>query len=335
MASTQAKKTCSSPAEFPGANYTFIDLFAGIGGFHQALEDLGAKCVFASEFNAAARETYRLNFSKTSPHLFSNYDQYFNWDITEITQPKPRPRSKAELFRHIRHHIPQFDVLCAGFPCQPFSQAGHKRGFEDERGNLFFDIEMILRAHTPKAIFLENVRNLIGHDNGNTLKVIRDRLKRAGYGEVCEYVVKASDYGVPQHRPRVFIIGFHDSVAEARHVFEKPKTRPLTTTMSKIFGGQVTNLDGSERKVGFTLRVGGKSSPITDRRNWDGYIVNGKERRLTAREGLMMQGFPKSFKFPPEISHSDRMKQLGNSVAVPAVSAFAEELFRALGAPKP
>jgi DNA (cytosine-5)-methyltransferase 1 len=332
VAKNQTSDQLVSSTAQSGSSFAFIDLFAGIGGFHWALENLGAQCVFASEFDAAARKTYRLNFSRRSPHLFANKDQFFNWDITEVTQPKTKPKNQEALYEHIRGKIPAFDVLCAGFPCQPFSQAGHKLGFDDERGNLFFDIEKILKARRPKAIFLENVRNLLKHDNENTIKVIRRKLKAAGYGDVMEFVVKASDYGVPQHRPRVFIVGFHEEVSAARKIFEKPKAMELSQTMSDIFGGEVTNLDGNARLIGYTLRVGGKSSPITDRRNWDGYIVNGELRRLGPREGIKMQGFPKTFAFPKELSHADKMKQLGNSVAVPAVQAFADAIFKALRA---
>jgi DNA (cytosine-5)-methyltransferase 1 len=313
-----------------GRGFEFIDLFAGVGGFHQAFHNLGAKCVFASEWNEAARETYRHNFRKVSPDLFKNDEAFFNRDITEITQTSKRQNAEQRLER-IRSCIPDFDVLCAGFPCQPFSQAGHKLGFDDERGNLFYDIEKILEARKPRAIFLENVRHLLKHDNENTIREIRKRLRKAGYGNVGEFVVKASDHGLPQHRPRVFIIGFREE--SARDAFVAPEARSLDFTMSDVFGGaRVTNLDGSVKDIGFTLRVGGKSSPIDDRRNWDGYIVNGKPQRLMPHHGVRMQGFNPGFEFPDSLSHAERMKQLGNSVAVPAVEDYALEIFRALRA---
>ncbi len=314
-----------------GRGYKFIDLFAGVGGFHQALHNLGANCVFASEWNEAARTTYRHNFAKISPHLFSNGEACFNKDITEVTQPRPRVRRKSDLDEVIKGKIPEFDVLCAGFPCQPFSQAGHKLGFDDERGNLFYDIEKIVNARKPEAIFLENVRHLLKHDDERTIREIRRRLAKAGYGEVFEFVVKASDHGLPQHRPRVFIIGFLNG--EARDAFDQPAKRELEVTMSDVFGGaRVTNLDGTDREIGFTLRVGGKSSPIDDRRNWDGYIVDGRVRRLSPDHGMRMQGFNSNFTFPDQVAFSDRMKQLGNSVAVPAVQDYAEAIFKALKA---
>jgi DNA (cytosine-5)-methyltransferase 1 len=312
-----------------GSGYSFIDLFAGVGGFHQALHNLGAQCVFASEWDEAARKTYRHNFKRISPMLFADEEILFNRDITEITQSSHRRQKVSVLHEAIRTKIPQFDVLCAGFPCQPFSQAGHKLGFSDDRGNLFYDIEKIIYAREPKAIFLENVRHLLKHDGERTINEIRRRLKRAGYGEVFEFVVKASDHGLPQHRPRVFIVGFRDEVARA--AFQQPIKKDLRVTMSDVFGGErVTNLDGTERLIGYTLRVGGKASPIDDRRNWDGYIVNGQIRRLNPEQGIRMQGFNRNFRFPPDVAISERMKQLGNSVAVPAIQDYAAAIFSAL-----
>ena len=311
-----------------GSGYRFIDLFAGIGGFHQALHGLGAECVFASERDAAARKTYTKWFKDVSPRLFSDGERHFNRDIKEITEPAGRI-TKSELDERIRSAIPEFDVLCAGFPCQPFSQAGLKRGFEDERGNLFFDIEKIIHSWKPRAVFLETVRGLLTHDGGRTIGEIEQRLTRLGYVEPCVWVVKASDHGVPQHRPRLFIVAFRNEIDRLN--FVKPDKRELTLTMSEIFGGRVTKSpNGEPRDIGFTLRVGGKQSPIDDRRNWDGYWVNGKARRLSPREGLLMQGFNDELEFPEDVSVADRMKQLGNSVAVPAVQDYAEAIFRAM-----
>lgn len=278
----------------------FIDLFAGIGGFHLAFHELGATCVFASEWDSDARTTYELNLRSISPQLFSSGN--FAGDITKVDKTS----------------IPDFDVLCAGFPCQPFSQAGHKRGFEDVRGTLFFDIAEILRIKKPQAFFLENVRHLLKHDNGNTFTTILRVLEQdLGY-KVHYEIVKASDHGVPQLRPRLFMVGFLDHRAEFRY----PLKRELSFTMSDVMRGHVG------RDVGFTLRVGGKSSPIDDRRNWDGYVVDGEVRRLTPEEGKMMQGFPKDYQFPG--SRSAAMKQLGNSVAIPAVRDWAQALIDTL-----
>jgi DNA (cytosine-5)-methyltransferase 1 len=278
----------------------FIDLFAGIGGFHMALHNLGAECVFASEWDESARTTYRANFASISPELFTSNN--FVGDITKV--------DKAA--------IPDFDILTAGFPCQPFSQAGHKKGFDDIRGTLFFDIAEIIKVKQPAAFFLENVRHLYSHDGGRTFQTIKQILtEELGYS-LHDFIVKASDHGLPQLRPRLFMIGFKDAEAE----FHPPEKRELAFTMSDVMQGDVP------REIGFTLRVGGKSSAITDRRNWDGYLVNGEVRRLTPNEGKKMQGFPDEFDFP--VSNSDAMKQLGNSVAVWAIQDYASQIMKTL-----
>ena len=280
--------------------YKFIDLFAGIGGFHQAFHQLGAECVFASEWDEPARKTYELNYQKISPELFSSGN--FAGDITKV--------NKADM--------PDFDILCGGFPCQPFSQAGHKLGFEDTRGTLFFDIAEILEIKKPKAFFIENVRGLFKHDEGKTFQVISKTLTQ-DLGYSLHYgIVKASDHGLPQHRPRLFMVGFRDPEVP----FNIPFKRPLEFTMSDVMQGKV------DREIGFTLRVGGGRSPIDDRRNWDGYIVDGEVRRITPTEGKMMQGFPPDFQFP--VSNAEALKQLGNSVAINAIRDWGEELIRSL-----
>lgn len=294
----------------------FADLFAGIGGFHIALENVGANCSFASEWDEAARLTYEHNFRNRSKLIFRNEkskDLRFVGDITQVSKSKDLLAS-----------IPDFDILCAGFPCQPFSQAGKKKGMEETRGTLFFDILAILKAKKPKAIFLENVRGLLTHESPagiKTMDVIRDHLSRAGY-HFGEYLVKASDYGVPQHRPRLFIIGFRDK-AMLRD-FQVPPKQRIKVSLNEILGGD------TGREIGYTLRVGGRSSGIGDRRNWDTYLVDGKTVRITPVHGLRLQGFPEWFSFPEEISETQAMKQLGNSVAVPAVEAFAKEIVKVL-----
>lgn len=331
------KNLVSNP---PGKGFRFIDLFAGIGGFHAAFAELGAECVFVSERDTEARKTYLHNFREHAPQVFPKGESEwprFNRDITEITQPDglTMPYGRATsgqreiITKNIINKIPPHDVLCAGFPCQPFSQAGYKRGFDDDRGNLFYDIEKILRAHGPQAIFLENVRHLLSHDGGRTMKVIGERLEAAGY-RFTPYVVKASDHGVPQHRPRLFILGFLDHEVHER--FSPPEKRELEVTLDQVMDGRVTmTRHGDAREIGFTLRVGGRNSPMDDRRNWDGYWVDGKETRITWRQGLKMQGFPEVFDFPEDVSLTHRMKQLGNSVAVPAIRDYAAAIFRAIG----
>lgn len=289
----------------------FIDLFSGIGGFHLALHNLGGECVFASEIDQHARATYRHNLYKYSPNLFDT--GMFNDDIMKI--------------QNASQEIPDFDILCAGFPCQPFSQAGHKKGFSEsheDRGNMFFKICEILEAKKPKAFFLENVRHLIKHDDGKTFATIRDHLEnKLGY-TFYHQIIKASDYGLPQHRPRVFMVGFRkdDNINIPEFIF--PETEPLKTTMSDVWGGTCP------KKVGYTLRVGGRGSGLHDRRNWDSYIVNGVEKRLTPKEGKKMMGLPDWYEFP--VTETQAMKQLGNSVAVNAVQATANEIIKYLKA---
>jgi DNA (cytosine-5)-methyltransferase 1 len=282
--------------------FKFIDLFAGIGGFHIAMESLGGECVFASEIDPFARKTYEANFKDKSPALFKN--KMFNQDIRSISPDD----------------LPDFDILCAGFPCQPFSQAGQKRGFKDshqsERGNLFFNIVEILDAKKPKAFFLENVRGIVNHDDGRTFKIIREILENElGYSFHYE-VIKASNYGLPQLRPRAFMIGFRDEDILSGFTF--PPHLPLKFNMSDVWNGDCS------REIGFTLRVGGRGSNINDRRNWDSYLVDGQVKKLMTEQAKKMQGFPESFIFP--VPKTQAMKQLGNSVAVDAIRECSKAL---------
>ena len=282
--------------------FKFIDLFAGIGGFHMAFHNVGAECVFVSEWDEAARKTYKANFEKVSPDIFIDEGNLFVGDITKINA----------------HDIPDFDILTGGFPCQPFSQAGLKKGFNEARGTLFFDVARILKAKQPSAFFLENVRGLLSHNGGKTFDTIR-RILTDDLGYSFYYkIVRASDFGVPQHRPRLYMVGFKDKSID----FHFPEPTGLKMTMSDVFEGN------AERRIGYTLRVGGRGSDINDRRNWDAYIVDGEVKRLTPKEGLRMQGFPDDFIFP--VSNAQAMKQLDKSVAVPAVQAVAQEIIKEL-----
>ena len=288
-------------------SYKFIDLFAGIGGFHLAFHRLGGTCVFASEKEKYARWAYEANHKRISPSLFAS-PGLFNDDILKVEPAR----------------VPDHDILCAGFPCQPFSQAGHKRGFtesNEDRGNMFFIISQIIKAKRPKAFFLENVRHLANHDGGRTFAIIKEKLfEELGY-KIAYKVVRASDYGLPQHRPRIFIVGFRKEDNYPMN-FVFPDPMPLRFTMDDGWGGKCS------RQVGFTLRVGGRSSSINDRRNWDSYLVNGEIRQLGPIQGLKMMGFPEGFKLPS--SKVASMKLLGNSVAVDAVQAVAQSIIEHL-----
>lgn len=206
-------KVCDNPLEgdlfsefmnvpFPAPKnpkFTFIDLFAGIGGFRIAMQNLGGKCVYSSEFDAKSQQTY-----------LANYGEMPFGDITKKTTKSYIPKN--------------FDVLCAGFPCQAFSLAGKRLGFKDEtRGTLFFEVEDILRAHQPKAFFLENVKGLAIHDKGRTLKTILEHLNDAGYDVVPPQILNAMDFGVPQHRERIYIIGFRKDIHVNIKDFHYPK----------------------------------------------------------------------------------------------------------------
>ena len=181
--------------------FTFIDLFAGIGGFRIAFQNLGGKCVYSSEFDAKAQESY-----------LANYGEMHFGDITKESTKK---------------YIPQdFDILCGGFPCQAFSLAGRRLGFKDEtRGTLFFEIEAILRKHQPRAFFLENVKGLAIHDKGRTLKTILEHLDDAGYDVVPPQILNAMDYGVPQHREQIYIIGFRKDLHIDINKFNCPEAQ--------------------------------------------------------------------------------------------------------------
>lgn len=184
------------------AKFTFIDLFAGIGGFHQAMHSAGGKCVYASEWDKNARITYEANYKNVTPELFANDCRLFAGDINLVDPSE----------------VPDFDVCCAGFPCQPFSIAGHRLGFEDTRGTLFFNIaniikEKIKQGNPPKVLLLENVKGLKNHQKGETLKVILATLEELGYKYNIE-VLNAKFFGVPQNRERLFIVAWYSKLID-------------------------------------------------------------------------------------------------------------------------
>lgn len=200
--------------------FKFIDLFAGIGGFHQAMHSVGGECVFASEWDKNARKSYEENYKEISPNLFKNECQFFNRDINDADPTK----------------IPDFEVCCAGFPCQPFSIAGKRKGFEDTRGTLFFNIvnivnEKIKAGKAPKVLLLENVKGLKNHDHGKTIEVILATLKELGYEYKME-ILNAKYFGVPQNRERLFIVAWYRK-ALAQRTFNFPYG--ITSTGSTIF----------------------------------------------------------------------------------------------------
>lgn len=303
-----------------GADFTFIDLFAGIGGIRMGFESAGGECVFTSEWDEPAQKTYQANF-KEMPY----------GDITKI-EPE---------------EIPSFDMLLAGFPCQPFSQAGLKKGFEDTRGTLFFDIARIVEHHKPAVVFLENVRNLASHDKGNTLKVIVKTLEDLGY-TVFHRLYNAKNFGVPQNRVRIYIIAFKDKVD-----FEFPKepntptklgdileknVDPKYTISDKLWAGhQRRRKEHKEKGNGFGYSLFNEKSEYTStisaRYYKDGSEIlieqKGKNpRKLTPKEASRLQGFPEDFIIP--VSDNQAYKQFGNSVAVPVIKVLAKQIIKTL-----
>lgn len=305
-------------------DFTFIDLFAGIGGIRIPFQELGGKCVFTSEWDKFAQKTYRVNFGEEP-----------QGDITKIEAKD----------------IPDFDVLLGGFPCQPFSQAGLKKGFSDTRGTLFFEIERIIQEKRPKAFLLENVKQLRGHDKGRTLKVILEHIDALNYYVKAE-VLRAGDFGVPQNRERIYIVGiskdYYDLPDDYDFEFPTPtyeKTRlgdilernvddKYTISDALWDGHQRRKKEHQEKGNGFGYSLFNDESEyantISARYYKDGSEIlidqgEGKNpRKLTPRECARLQGFPEEFIIT--VSDTQAYKQFGNSVAVPVVRAVAKRI---------
>ncbi|WP_280254897.1 DNA cytosine methyltransferase [Nocardia wallacei] len=293
------RQRCQQPSE--PAPLRVAELYAGIGGFSLGFETLGASTVFASERDPAARKTFEANFHQRYPRMFG--DGQFVGDIAKVA---------AE-------DLPKYDVLTAGFPCQPFSEAGARRGFTDTRGTAFFDVVRILEATRPPAFFLENVRGLLTHNGGQTIAVMKALLTdHLGYALHLK-VLRACDFGLPQLRPRLFMVGFRRRSTR----FSFPSSVPLVITMDDILDGNC------HQKVGRTVLASGYHKPFGDRFNWSHYLVDGIVRQIGVAEIRRMQGFPADFVFP--VSDAQALRQLGNAVAVAPVAATAREIAMALG----
>lgn len=320
--------------------FTFIDLFAGIGGFRIAMQNLGGKCVYSSEWDTQAQKTYLVNYGEVP--------------FGDITK------------EYTKQYIPDnFDILCAGFPCQAFSLAGKRRGFEETRGTLFFDVAEILRRKRPKAFFLENVKGLMIHDKGKTLDTILNVLRNdLDYYVPDPEIVNAMNFGVPQHRERIYIVGFRKDMKVKSFKYPEPtdKTKRfidireenevspkyyLSTQYQNTliehkkrheskgngFGYEIIPNDG----VANAIVVGGMGrernividnrltnfTPVT---NIKGEINHDGWRRMTPREWARLQGFPDSFII--SVADASAYKQFGNSVAVPAIQATAEQIIK-------
>ena len=339
---------------FPGPQkpkFTFIDLFAGIGGFRMAFQNLGGQCVFSSEWDAQAQKTY-----------FANYGEVPFGDIT---------------LEQTKQFIPDnFDILCAGFPCQAFSLAGKRLGFEETRGTLFFDVAEILRRKQPKAFFLENVKGLAIHDKGKTLKTILNTLDEIGYTVVPPQIVNAMYFGVPQHRERIYIVGFRKDLGIKPEDFSYPEQNEVTKHFIDIrekdpvpskYYLSTTYVDTlirhkerheskgngfgyaivGDNEVANAIVVGGmgrernividtRQTNLTPTTHIKGEYNKDGWRRMTPREWGALQGYPVydngdgSSVFQIPVADASAYKQFGNSVAVPAIQATAQQLLNVL-----
>tara|TARA_B100002052_G_C15873029_1_gene595617 strand:- start:694 stop:1665 length:972 start_codon:yes stop_codon:yes gene_type:complete len=302
-----------------------IDLFAGIGGIRLGFENASnnIECVFTSEWDKYSQITYKENYPN---------EEVFG-DITKIDEKQ----------------IPNHDILLAGFPCQAFSQAGLGKGFSDTRGTLFFDIERILIEKQPKAFLLENVKRLKTHDEGKTLKIILKHLKKAGYKNIYFQVLRARDFGLPQNRERIFIVGFLDD--NINFEFPKPTYEPTRvgeildknvddkyTISDKLWAGhQRRKRENKLKGKGFGYGMVSENSEYTNtlsaRYYKDGSEIlihqKGKNpRKLNPRECARLQGFPDSFKIP--VSDTQAYRQFGNSVPVKVIEKIAEQMLKYL-----
>lgn len=305
--------------------FKFIDLFAGIGGIRLGFESVGGTCVFSSEWDEKACASYEANFHEKPAG-----------DITEIAASE----------------IPDFDILLAGFPCQPFSIIGDKEGFAHEtQGTLFFDIERILKEKKPRAFMLENVRNLTAHDGGRTFRTIITHLEALGY-TTYHKVLNALDYGVPQKRERIIIVGFSDPIPfvfpEPVPVEQRKQLKDILEDEEDIDPSLYVKKEIYERRMKIMLQKQKKEpqKPYITHENVAGsvtphpyscalragasanYLLLNNARRLSPRELLRMQGFPDSYKIV--VSYTAIKKQTGNSVAVPVIKAVASQMLAAL-----
>lgn len=313
--------------------FKFIDLFAGIGGFRLALQNVGGKCVFTSELEVNAQKTYRANFGEVP--------------FGDITKER------------IKQYIPQeFDVLCAGFPCQPFSIAGYRKGFSDTRGTLFFDIEQIIEKHKPKVVFLENVKNLVSHDEGKTFKVLVEILeKKLGYKVYSKVLNSMKHANIPQNRERIFIVAFDPNQVKNYSKFNFPSEIKLTKTIHDILekGRQNDNLYYKKdhpyypelektitskdtvyqwRRVYVRENKSNVCPTLTANMGAGGHNVplikdNYGIRKLTPRECFLFQGYPESYLLP-NIANSRLYMQAGNSVTTTLIERISNEIIKVL-----
>ncbi|MBT0812369.1 DNA (cytosine-5-)-methyltransferase [Litoribacter ruber] len=315
------------------SDFTFIDLFAGIGGFRIALQKLGGRCVFSSEIDKAAQQTYEANFGEVP---FGDIKEFTSYEISDL---------------EIDQMIPDHDLLAAGFPCQPFSLAGvsarnflgMSHGFHDQdQGNLFFDILRIVKVKRPKVLFLENVRNLKSHDNGKTFSTIEMMIKELGYS--FDWKIINSESLVPQRRVRTYMVCFLNQKINfefpeisgdplpLKNILEEKVPETFTISDKLWQGHQNRSRRNKERGTGFTVKLADLEKPsntIVARYYKDGKEClipqeNSNPRKLTPRECARLQGFPEEFILHP--SNSSAYKQFGNSVAIPVIFKIGKNI---------
>lgn len=312
------------------STFQFIDLFAGIGGFRIALQNVGGECVYTSEWNADSQKTYQANFG-----------QFPFGDITK---------------KSTKNHIPDnFDILCAGFPCQAFSIAGNRKGFQDTRGTLFFDLEKIIEIKRPKVVFLENVKNLVSHDKGKTFKVILEILEeKLGYKAYTKILNSSTHANVPQNRERIFIVAFDTEQVLNHENFKFPEPIPLTKTIHDILekGKQADNLYYKKdhqyypelektmtskdtiyqwRRVYVRENKSQVCPTLTANMGTGGHNVplildDFGIRKLTPKECFAFQGYPMDKFIIPKLANSKLYMQAGNSVTTPLIERIAQNI---------
>ena len=276
----------------------YIDLFCGMGSFHYSFQKLGFECVMASDIYEPAKRNYKVN------HGIDVLG-----DICDIDPATVEP----------------YDILCAGFPCQPFSQAGHHQGFDDARGRgtMFSQVMRFVTTNKPGVVVLENVQALLNHDSGKSFAKIQANLEQEGY-TVLHKMLKCSDYGIPQMRKRLFIVGFRDGVVKDASQLDRffdLESYKKTTALSQYLGKNFA------KDTAYTLRCGGKRSPIDDRHNWDGYWVDGEEYRLTIDDGLKLQGFS-DYDFVG--TQTEKWKMIGNTIPTIFTDIIGKQLVGAI-----
>ncbi len=301
-------------------SYKFIDLFAGVGGIRIPFQEFGGDCVFSSEWDKYSQQTYEANFGHKP-----------QGDITQIDEKD----------------IPEFDILLGGFPCQAFSIAGKRMGFEDTRGTLFFDVARIIKYHKPKAFLLENVKGLLSHKKGETFEVIKNTLNTLGY-KIHYKTLNAKNFGVPQNRERIYIVGFRDDLeftfpdslnvkTRLGDILEKEVDKKHTISDRLWSSHQDRKKRNKEKGWGFGYSLFTEDSEYTStmsaRYYKDGSEIllaqkNKAPRKITPKEASRLQGFPESFVIP--VSDTQAYKQFGNSVSVPVIRELAREILSSL-----